>query len=148
MLQFLLLISSPLANRSLTNACHRLVPATFSTKYCAPSPVLALGWMKSCRIKPNSLTFERRVTFQKPSKHRYPTCKCLSCDLPESPCCQAASALQEEPAGFSFFTVGRGKQKLIKPQPEVRMHQQGQRKQLAQRSHKQSLSLRPRLNNY
>lgn len=90
----------------------------------------------------------RRVTFQEPSKHRYPTCKRRSCDLLESLRCRAASALREEPAGFSFFTVRIGKEKLIKPPPEVRMHQKGQPKLLAQQTHRQQPLLRPRPNNY
>lgn len=76
----------------------------------------------------------RKVTFQEPSKHRYPTCKHPSCDLLESLCCQAASALRKEPAGFSFFTVWIGKEKLIKTLPEVRMHQESQPKVLAQQT--------------
>lgn len=64
----------------------------------------------------------RWVTFQEPGKHHYPTCKCPSCDLLESLHCQAA-APQEETVGFSFFTMQIWKEKLIKPLPEVRMHQ-------------------------
>ena len=150
-LQFLLLISSLLTTRSWTNACRMLVrkpsPGGLPAATLGSELWRYGGWTAARSIP----TLERgweKGNLSRAKQAPLPSRKHPSCNILEGLRCRAAPALPEEPAGFSFFTVRTGREKLIKPQPEGRRHRPGQPKRLAQQTHRQQPSLRPRLNNY